>query len=58
MPELDLFDVQLTDDYLGYLPTKEAVHGGGYSACLYNGSCSPVGGDQLVEESVRLLKMI
>ena len=58
LPELDLFDVQLTDDYLGYLPTKEAVHGGGYSACLYNGSCSPVGGDQLVEESVRLLKMI
>lgn len=55
-PELDIFDVQLTDDYLGYLPTREAVRGGGYSAMLFNGSCPPEGGDQLVEESVRTLK--
>ena len=58
LPELDIFDVQLTDDYLGYLPTVEAIWGGGYSAMLFNGSCPPAGGDALVEESIAMLKKL
>ena len=58
LPEMDIFDVQLTDDYLGYLPTAEAVRSGGYSAMLFNGSCPPAGGDALVEESIAMLKKL
>ena len=52
----DIYDVQLTDQYYGYLPTRDAVYGGGYSACIYNGICDPDGGDALVRESAEILK--
>ena len=58
IPELDIYDVQLTDDYHGYLPTKHSVYGGGYSACIYNGSCPPEAGDTLVEQSVKMAKKL
>lgn len=58
LPDTDLYDVQLTDQYHGYLPTQTAVYGGGYSACIYNGVCAPETGDVLVEQSVKLLKQL
>ena len=58
LPDLDIYDIQLTDQYHGYLPTQSATYGGGYSACIYNGSCPPVAGDVLVEQSVYLAKRL
>ena len=56
-PELQLFDVQLACDTMGYLPTRRAVRGGGYSAMIFNGQCGPEGGDALVRESLELIDM-
>lgn len=56
MPGVQVFDVQLTDDAMGYLATRRAVRGGGYSAMIFNGQCGPDGGDVLVRESLALLK--
>lgn len=56
--QLDIFDVQLTDDYLGYLPTVQAVCSGGYSAMLFNGACSPIGGDLLVAETAKTIQSL
>lgn len=49
-----VFDVQLTDQYYGYLATRRAVRGGGYSALIFNGECAPDGGDELVAATVRM----
>ena len=37
---------------LGYLPTKSAAKGGGYSTYVFNGSCPYESGEILVEESI------
>ncbi|MEA4823835.1 MAG: hypothetical protein VB111_06965 [Clostridiaceae bacterium] len=55
-PGLHIFDVQLTGDAMGYLATRRAVRGGGYSAMIFNGQCAPEGGDVLVRESVELIR--
>ena len=49
-------EVQLTCDALGYLPTRRAVRGGGYSGMIFNGQCGPEGGDALVRESLALIR--
>lgn len=51
-----VFDVELTHGCMGYLATRNAIQGGGYSAMMFNGVCNADGGDVLVEESVALLK--
>ncbi len=53
---LHIFDVQLAGDSMGYLATRRAVRGGGYSAMIFNGQCAPEGGDALVRESVALIR--
>lgn len=50
--------VQLTNGYEGYLPTKRAISGGGYSAGVNNGFLGSEGGDALVYESIDMLKKI
>ena len=51
-----VFDVELTHGCMGYLATRNAIKGGGYSAMMFNGVCNADGGDVLVEESIALLK--
>ena len=48
--------MQLSCDALGYLPTRRAVRGGGYSGMIFNGQCAPEGGDALVRESLALIR--
>jgi hypothetical protein len=47
------FIVQLSSHCSGYLPTAEAVKGGGYSADKY--LVGPEGGQVLVNETVKLI---
>ncbi|MEN6575214.1 MAG: hypothetical protein ABFD90_02635 [Phycisphaerales bacterium] len=48
--------VQLSCQCCGYLPTKEAVQGGGYSADKY--AVGPEGGQILVDETVRQIQAL
>ena len=52
---LQTFIVQLACDSGGYLPTKRAVNGGGYSAIVASGRVGPEGGRVLVEQTVRVI---
>jgi hypothetical protein len=56
------FVIQLTgvpgDDGGTYLATERAVESKGYSACLFCNQVSPEGGQELVEETVKILKEI
>jgi len=56
LPQQMVFDVQLSYDSMGYLPTVEAIRGGHYSANIFNCMCAPDGGEVLVEESVKLVR--
>ncbi|MBQ8731793.1 MAG: hypothetical protein IJY82_03085 [Oscillospiraceae bacterium] len=49
---------QLACAYDGYLPTREAVLHGGYSACISNGILGPEGGDRFVEETLKLARAL
>ena len=53
-PELIFMDVQLAYDSMGYLATPPAVEHGHYSANIFNGVCSPEGGEKLVAEEIAL----
>lgn len=56
LPDVVVFDVQLCNDCLGYLPTPWAVAGGHYSANIFNGLCKPEeGGEKMVEDAVRII---
>ncbi|MBE0535058.1 MAG: hypothetical protein IH624_05255, partial [Phycisphaerae bacterium] len=52
-PAVLTFVVQIACHNLGYLPTAEAVAGGGYSAEKF--AVGPEGGQRLVEETLRLI---
>ncbi|HAK94065.1 MAG TPA: hypothetical protein DCM87_03415 [Planctomycetes bacterium] len=39
----------------GYVPTPEAVRGGGYSAIVQSNTVGPEGGQMLVERTVELI---
>lgn len=56
--DVHIFDVQLTNGCYGYLATRRALRGGGYSALIFNGKCAPDGGDKLVTESIELVKKL
>lgn len=55
-PENPVIDIQLTNDSLGYLPTKEAVEHGGYSTFIFSTVTTPEGGEKYVREIIELLK--
>ena len=55
-PFLQTFVMQLAGDSLGsYLPTKRGEEGKGYSASVYDNRVGSEGGQQLVEETLKLL---
>ena len=58
LKDVHVFDVQLADDALGYLPTQKAVDGGGYSAGLFSCLFGQQGGDALVRHSVALVESL
>jgi len=55
-PAVQTCVVQLTAGGAGYLATRRAVRGGGYSARIDDGIVGPVGGKVLVDETTRILK--
>ncbi len=55
---VQLFDAELTGQDWGYLATRRAVAGGGYSAMIFSGCTGPEGGEILVRESVEALRFL
>jgi hypothetical protein len=51
-----VIDVQLTNDYIGYLPTIEAIKHGGYSTEISSRATTSVGGEVLIERVTEMLK--
>ena len=49
------FVIQISGDEAGYLPTPQAIRGGGYSTHIYSCKVGPEGGKVLVEETVELI---
>lgn len=47
--------VQLTDLYLDYLPTRQAIAGGSYSSAPASTTCGPESGRTLVEEALQMI---
>jgi hypothetical protein len=52
-PAEQTFILQLTGAWGAYLPTPEAVEGGGYSAVIESSIVGPAGGRVLVEETLK-----
>lgn len=50
--------VQMTDQYLDYLPTKAAIEGGSYSSAPASTTCGAECGDMLVSEALDAIKRI
>ena len=50
------FLVQLANGHEGYLPTEKAEKGGHYSAYVSSGTVGHVGGEQLVRETLTVIK--
>ncbi len=57
-PQNPVFDVQLTNDCLGYLPTAEAIEHGGYSTGIASTLTGADGGELFVDEMIRLLQEV
>jgi len=57
-PATQTIIAELTNDILGYLPTREALAHGSYSAMPADIHIGPDGGEQLVERSVALLNTL
>ena len=57
-PGMAVFDVQLAQDCMGYLPTKEAIAHGGYSALICNTVTDDRGGELFVEEATALIRAL
>lgn len=57
-PHNPIIDVQLANDSIGYLPTKEAVEHGGYSTMIFSTVTTPAGGEIFVGETINLLKQL
>ena len=53
-----VFIIQLSNGYGGYLPTEIAVNGGSYSSKPTSTICGPEGGDILVEQTLQYLNDI
>lgn len=50
--------IQMTDGYLDYLPTKEAVAGGSYSSAPASTTCGPECGEIIVENAIAQIKTL
>lgn len=48
--------VQMTDDYLDYLPTRTAIEGGSYSSAPASTTCGPESGEALVEHALAAIE--
>jgi len=57
-PDAHIFDVQMTDDDLNYLPTPWAMKAGGYSAVIFACQCAADAGELLVRESIAAVREI
>ncbi len=57
-PAMATIIVELADGDGAYLPTDRAVKGGGYSAVVESDPVSSEGGQQLVNESLRMIKSL
>lgn len=57
-PHYPIIDVQLANDSIGYLPTREAVEHGGYSTMIFSTVTTPEGGEVFVRETIDLLKRL
>lgn len=57
-PDAHIFDVQMTNDDLNYLPTPNAMKAGGYSAVIFACQCAADAGEVLVKESIELVRQI
>lgn len=55
---IQTFVIQLACNSGGYLPTDEAVQGGGYSAVPQSNRVGPEGGRQLVDQTVELINSL
>ncbi|MCS7305645.1 MAG: hypothetical protein NZ602_11140 [Thermoguttaceae bacterium] len=55
---MQTFVVQLSCGSAGYLPTKKAVAGGGYSAVVQSSQVGPEGGQILVDRSVEIINSL
>ncbi len=53
-----VFQFQMTDGYLGYLPTEKAEKGGHYSAYVSSGHIGHEGGEQLVKYTVEEIRKL
>jgi len=52
------FVAQLTAGCGGYLPTAEAIRGGGYSTAVFSNRVGPEGGDVLVDRTVETINTL
>ncbi len=57
-PDNPVIDVQLANDSIGYLPTKEAIEHGGYSTLIFSTVTNSDGGEIFVEKTIKLLKQL
>lgn len=57
-PATQTIAAELTNDSLGYLPTRDALGHGHYSAMPMDIRVGPAGGDHLVEESIKHLELL
>jgi len=57
-PAVQTFVVQLTAGCGGYLPTAEAIRGGGYSTAVFSNRVGPEGGDVLVDRTVETIRTL
>jgi len=56
--EYRMFDIQLAQDYMGYLPTEKAIQHGGYSTYHFSTVSGPEGGEYYVKETLNLLRQL
>jgi hypothetical protein len=57
-PAVQTFVVQLTGATGGYLPTEEAIRGGGYSTAVFSNRVGPEGGNVLVDRTVEAINAL
>lgn len=57
-PAMATFLYELADGDGSYLPTARAIAGGGYSAVIQSDQVSPEGGQQLVNETLRMIGQV
>ena len=50
--------LQMTDDYLDYLPTMQALAGGSYSSAPASTTCGPESGETFVEKAIDTLNRL